>query len=184
MKKIYIKEEKTIEEELINARKLKKILENKSNFLTWIKKHIEINNLKENDDYFIEKNQIYTLKKIKKEKINYFLTYEACIKIISSQSRNLISKKIIRQLEEGIKLNQIMEELSTKNEKITIIKFEDKEYPEQLKKIKDPPQQLYVKGNIENLKEHGIAVIGSRDCSNYGRTICRIFTKNLVGYNL
>lgn len=34
------------------------------------------------------------------------------------------------------------------------------------------------------MKEAGIAVIGSRNCSNYGRKICKIFTNNLVGYNL
>ncbi len=69
-----------------------------------------------------------------------------------------------------------------KNE-IKTLKIQDKEYPEQLRKIEDPPKQLYVKGNIQNLKEIGIAVIGSRHCSNYGKKVCKIFVNNLVGYN-
>ena len=47
-----------------------------------------------------------------------------------------------------------------------------------------PPKQLYVKGNVKNLKECGIAVIGTRNCTVYGRRICKIFSRNLFGYNL
>ena len=56
-----------------------------------------------------------------------------------------------------------------KDAEIKIIKIDNQDYPEQLRKIKKPPRQLYVKGNIKNLKELGIAVIGTRHCSNYGR---------------
>ena len=65
-----------------------------------------------------------------------------------------------------------------------VIKINDEEYPEQLRKIKNPPEQLYVKGNVENLNQIGIAVIGTRHCSNYGRKVCKLFTNNLVGYDL
>lgn len=113
------------------------------------------------------------------------MTQEACKQIIFSRTTNKNVRKIREKIEEGLELTEIINEIIKEREpKIKIIKFEDKEYPEQLRKIKNAPQQLYVKGNIENLKEHGIAVIGSRDCSNYGKIICRIFTKNLVGYNL
>lgn len=71
-----------------------------------------------------------------------------------------------------------------KQQEIKIIKFEEENYPQQLRKIKNPPPQLYIKGNLQNLNEYGIAIIGSRDCSNYGRRICKNFTHNLVGYNL
>lgn len=51
-------------------------------------------------------------------------------------------------------------------EKITII---DKEYPLLLKKIEDPPQALYFRGNIACLKENCFAIVGTRLCSNYGK---------------
>ena len=50
-------------------------------------------------------------------------------------------------------------------EKITI---EDKEYPELLKKISDPPKVLYIKGEIKN-NELCFAVVGTRRNSSYGK---------------
>ena len=170
---------------MIDARKLKKILKNKSGFLEWIKVHICINNLEKNKDYFIEKIEINSLKNINKEKINYFLTKDSCAKIILSQSRNETAKRIKEDLENGKSLDTILKRTSEKKDFETkIISYEEKQYPEQLRTIKNPPKQLYLKGNIMNLKEYGIAVIGTRHCSNYGRQICKIFTNNLVGYNL
>lgn len=156
---------------------MKSILRNKSRFGNWVKKHVKLNNLKENDDFFIEKHNINSVS----EKYNYYFTDETCKKIISSQSRNKIATRIIELIEQGFSINECIDKIENE---IEIIKFEDEEYPEQLKNIKNPPKQLYVKGNLENLKEPGIAVIGSRHCSNYGRQICKIFTNNLVGYNL
>lgn len=170
---------------MINGRKLKKILNNKSRFLEWIKTHIETNGLKENNDYFVEKMEMDSLMRMNKEKIDYLLTYEACIKIIQSQSRNKTAEKIKRRLENASNPNEIIKEINKgQMQETKIIKFCDQEYPEQLKKIKNPPKQLYVKGNVQNLKEYGIAVIGTRDCTNYGRKVCKVFVNNLVGYKL
>ena len=36
------------------------------------------------------------------------------------------------------------------------IKYEDNEYPELLKNIKNPPKQLYILGNAELLNKPGI----------------------------
>lgn len=56
-------------------------------------------------------------------------------------------------------------------DKLKIVKFENEKYPETLKNISNPPEQLYVLGNIENLKLDGIAIIGSRSCSDRGKEI-------------
>ncbi len=61
---------------------------------------------------------------------------------------------------------------------IDIITFEDKNYPELLKKISDPPLLLYVKGEIP--KEQNIAVVGSRDSSPYGNKIAWVLSKDLA----
>lgn len=169
---------------LVNARELKIILANRSDFSDWIKRKIKSNELIENKDFFLKKEEIKSLKN-KSTKINYFLTVEATKKVIFSHSKNEIAKRIKQELKNGIELNDILEQINKeKDAQIKIIKIDDEEYPAQLRKIKNPPQQLYVKGNLQNLKEYGIAVIGSRHCSNYGRTITKKFTKNLVGYNL
>ena len=175
-----------MERSLIDARKLKKIILNKTNFYDWIKRNIEKNQLKENKDYYIHNISVRLSKNREIRRIEYFLTEQASRKILLSQRRSKLSQPIIKEVIEGKELIGILEQTIRNNNalNIKILKLNDKDYPEQLRKIKDPPQQLYIKGNIENLKQEGIAVIGSRDCSNNGRKTCRFFTNNLVGYNL
>lgn len=57
--------------------------------------------------------------------------------------------------------------------------IEDEKYPEQLKKIKNPPKQLYVNGNIKLLDTLGIAIIGSRKCTKYGEKMAMKFSREL-----
>lgn len=59
------------------------------------------------------------------------------------------------------------------------INIEDSKYPEKLKKINNPPKQLYIKGNVELLNTTGLAIIGSRVCTKYGEKITRKFAKEL-----
>ena len=57
-----------------------------------------------------------------------------------------------------------------KNE-IKILYLLDNNYPIKLKNIYDPPIVLYAKGNIDILNDVSIGIVGSRDCSDYGRNI-------------
>ena len=167
---------------LINARELQQFLGNKSKFMDWIKIHIRINNLKENEDYYIEKNKYKTNNVEKKD---YFITIDSSKKIILSQTRNKMTNIIKYELENGKVFENIIQNINKKKQnEFTIIRYDEKEYPEQLRRINNPPKQLYVKGNIENLKEKGIAVIGARKCTMYGKRICKLFTNNLVGYGI
>lgn len=65
-----------------------------------------------------------------------------------------------------------------------IIKLEDKEYPEQLKLIEDPPKKLYVLGDEKILKEKSIAIIGSRNCTPYGELESFKFSEQLTKHGL
>lgn len=60
------------------------------------------------------------------------------------------------------------------------ISFIDKDYPNMLRSIKNPPKKLYVLGNKNILNESGIAIIGSRDCTEGGKTNARIFATNIA----
>ena len=62
---------------------------------------------------------------------------------------------------------------------IDIVSIQDAEYPEILKEIYDAPISLYVRGNKNILNELSVAIIGCRECTEYGRNI----TKNL-SYNI
>ena len=53
----------------------------------------------------------------------------------------------------------------------------DGDYPLMLKQIADPPPVLFYSGEVQTLHRPGIAVVGSRSCSTYGRQI----TKKLAG---
>ena len=174
---------KELNKYLVDARKLKLILSNKSDFYVWVKRNIKNNNLIEGKDFLAKKEEINLSKKCKGIKINYFLTNEATKKIILGCSKNKIALEIKEDLEGGMSLDDILRK-ENQEMQVKVIRFYDDEYPEQLRQIKNAPKQLYVKGNVQNLKEYGIAIVGTRHCSNYGRTICKTFTKNLVGYNL
>ena len=53
---------------------------------------------------------------------------------------------------------------------IKTIKIGDKEYPKLLKGIKDPPEVLYVRGEL-NPEENCFAVVGTRMASAYGKQV-------------
>ena len=52
---------------------------------------------------------------------------------------------------------------------VKIITLDDEEYPQMLKQIPDPPPVLYVKGELTRADMLSLAVVGSRNCSLYGR---------------
>lgn len=64
--------------------------------------------------------------------------------------------------------------------KIEEIIINSKEYPEKLKSIYNPPLKLYVLGNKELLKQKGIAIVGSRKATEYGKKIAYKFSKELA----
>ena len=61
-----------------------------------------------------------------------------------------------------------------------IINKEDNEYSELLKEIPNAPNTLYTVGNLNNLKEKCIAVVGSRNMTEYGKNITKEIVKDLT----
>lgn len=60
----------------------------------------------------------------------------------------------------------------------------DKNYPENLKKIDNPPFVLYVKGKIKSQDELAIGVVGTRKMSSYGREATERLVSDLVAAGL
>ena len=56
----------------------------------------------------------------------------------------------------------------------------DDHYPAMLAEINRYPPVLYIKGDPEVLNTPQLAVVGSRNCSHYGRHWCDWFTQNLA----
>ena len=75
----------------------------------------------------------------------------------------------------GARVPQAIKDIDLKKEldlikkhKVKVITFLDKDYPENLKNIYDPPVVLYVKGEILPEDKLAIAIVGSRLASFYG----------------
>ena len=62
---------------------------------------------------------------------------------------------------------------------IDIIFIEDKEYPELLKQIYNPTICLYTIGKKEILNNVNIAIVGSRDATEYGKSVAKDFAYKL-----
>jgi DNA processing protein len=54
---------------------------------------------------------------------------------------------------------------------IAILTTDDEDYPERLRQIPDPPRVLYRLGSLSPQDDAGIAVVGARACTSYGRTV-------------
>lgn len=63
--------------------------------------------------------------------------------------------------------------------KVEEISIESNEYPEKLRNIYNPPLKLYVLGNRKILKQKGIAIVGSRNATEYGKNIALKMSKEL-----
>jgi DNA processing protein len=65
-----------------------------------------------------------------------------------------------------------------------LIDFESSAYPPLLRQIEDPPLVLYVKGDVQALSGHCLAVVGSRRASAYGLQVARRLSRDLAERNL
>lgn len=65
-----------------------------------------------------------------------------------------------------------------------LIKMNDKEFPDKLRKIKNAPTQIWADGNTSLLNNTSIAIVGSRNCTEYGEKWCETFTKGFIEYDL
>jgi len=65
--------------------------------------------------------------------------------------------------------------MSMKEKRINFVHIESVNYPSKLRKIYDFPYGLYYKGNLPDENTPTVAIIGARDCTNYGREIAKMF---------
>ncbi|MBS4027656.1 MAG: DNA-processing protein DprA [Ignavibacteriales bacterium] len=74
---------------------------------------------------------------------------------------------------------QFSEEQISKAEKLNgkIISITESDYPEILKTIYDAPIFLFVLGTLEPNDKYSLAIVGTRNPTNYGKQVCENFTK-------
>lgn len=118
------------------------------------------------------------LEKFKTPEMIYTLSKKQLMQVegIGEKTAENILDKSIKE-----KINNHLEYL--KKNQIKIVTIQDEEYPKSLKQIYDYPISIYVKGNIELLNYESIAIIGSRECSNYGKDAAKYFGYYLANNN-
>ena len=64
-----------------------------------------------------------------------------------------------------------------------IRKLKHKEHPQALLETPEPPEQLFIEGELPDPQTHHyVCVVGSRKFSNYGREACEKIISELTGY--
>lgn len=71
-----------------------------------------------------------------------------------------------------------------KKHNISVLVLEDRDYPEELRNIYDPPPVLFAYGNLESLKKPKIAVVGSRKSSERAKKIATKISSDLAELGL
>lgn len=69
-------------------------------------------------------------------------------------------------------------------ENILEIHIHDNIYPDILREINNPPKKLYAIGNVSLLNRKSVAIVGSRNSSEYGERMTKKITKELVENNI
>jgi DNA processing protein len=62
-----------------------------------------------------------------------------------------------------------------------VVTLDDEEYPLLLRHVPAPPTLLYVMGRFESRDVYGVAIVGSRKCSVYGREVAEKFAAGIAG---
>lgn len=145
----------------------------------------------------IEENKYWiwlsNLKLRSKTVINLIKSYKNPKVIYNLDEYELRNNKSIKYINE-IEINEI---LSAKNMSniyryienmikcnIKVITINDNEYPTKLRYLYDYPIVLYLKGNINILNKKSIAIVGSRECTDYGRIIAKKLASELASKDI
>lgn len=67
---------------------------------------------------------------------------------------------------------------------IKIVTLVEKNYPDKLREIFDPPPVLYIKGELKSEDNLALAVVGTRRITNYGREVTEILVRELANSGL
>lgn len=118
-------------------------------------------------------NKFGTLEEIWKAQKQELLQVEGIGDILAEKISNRNSKKQVRKYIEQMEKKQI-----------SAITIEDAGYPNKLKSIYDKPLVLYVKGEIKILNQFSLAIVGCRECSDYGENVSKNIGYSLAKHNI
>ena len=94
----------------------------------------------------------------------HFLSEEEKAELISAKKRGLPAETAGKMAAGGIKA----------------VCIEEEAYPERLRECTDAPYMIFYKGRMPAEEEKRVAVIGARNCSDYGRRMAEYFGRELA----
>lgn len=119
-----------------------------------------------------------TLKEVFSAHINSILNIDSISTVLANRIKTGSS-----QIDEYIKHTEdqfrIAERINAE-----IITYFDDEYPEFLRNIYLPPLILFVKGKFSEADSNSLAIVGTRNPTQYGKTEAEKFTSDLVNNNI
>ncbi len=125
--------------------------------------------------YWVWLNQIEGLGPVKiKRLINYFKTPKKIWQANKKELKKLkgigekTSKKILLSKSN---FKPEVEMKKVKKSKLKLVTLKDKCYPNLLKEIYDAPSILYYKGDLKALNKPSLAIVGTRECSDYAKKV-------------
>lgn len=65
---------------------------------------------------------------------------------------------------------------------VDLLFFTDKKFPSRLRQVNDAPTLLYAKGNMDLENPKTVAIVGTRQCTAYGRECVEALVKDLVAH--
>ena len=86
--------------------------------------------------------------------------------------RGILNDSVVEYMDRQKKSGNLEEEYHSLGEKqIGLVLQEEEGFPQKLLEIPDPPYGLFYKGKLPEQKQPSVAVIGARECSEYGRFV-------------
>ncbi|MGI5920200.1 MAG: DNA-processing protein DprA [Syntrophomonadaceae bacterium] len=102
-------------------------------------------------------------------------------KLYSSFLTPAVVEEVIKA-RKNVNPEDFLEDIRQQNYNITWI--EQKDYPQTLRTIADPPYILYYRGDIRVTANVCIALVGSRNATPYGKKVARNFGQELANQNI
>ena len=88
-----------------------------------------------------------------------------------------LSASVVKQ-RDALALDEVMENLA--RQQVVAIPRGSDGYPAKLNDVEKPPNVLYLKGELTDGDLSGVTVVGTRSCSNYGKSVCVELSRELA----
>ena len=116
-----------------------------------------------------------------------FNSLQEIFKASLSQLKNIpgLPAEVARNIKNGGDPDFVAEQRSLlERSPFKLITIFDQEYPDNLRNVYDPPPVLFIHGEFLECDHDAIAIVGTRQCTQYGRQVTEMLVKELVRSNI